>query len=300
MKNSSYQFSTPLIDVCRNATDDFNLFHDKFNWKKIRNNPFNGPIALGFQLLGLVSEHIKQYRENNNDLAIIEKNQLKYSYYQIKFAQVVTPLDRISVDVKKTQYKTTPEHILSNRFTLKTQDSLALIGFNKASQHPLILKTIDLSKLEEINQLPDRTFTKNNEWFIKHKFFTTSNAKNFLVGCQVEQSIYFDEINDKVIFPESFPLALSSCALLERATKLQHDFEKDPMIYISHEHCIDREAVNRLSSNEKMSMIVKKQSETGSNELETFYCFGLLGNNRILFRSILTLAPLSTLLKKVN
>ena len=296
MKSKHYHFPVMLIDVARNSTDDFNLFHDKVNWSSIEQNPFHGPIALGFQLLGLVNECVKQHREENNELTFIEQHHLKYSYLQIKFAQVVKPEDDVVIEVKKTQQKLSPEPVLSNRFSLKSNGKLALIGFNKASQQPLILADMDFSQIPDMTHLPDRSFTEDGEWFIKHKFFTTSNAKNFLVGCQVEQANYFDEINDKVHFPEIYPLALSSCALLERATKLGHDFKKQPMVYVSQEHCIDRELLDHTSSNDKLSMIVIRQ-ESSNNGLEVFHCYGLLTGNVILFRSILSLAPMSTLIK---
>ena len=46
-------FNQLHIDVARNATDDFNLFHDSKKWQYIKNNPFNGTIVLGFQLESL-------------------------------------------------------------------------------------------------------------------------------------------------------------------------------------------------------------------------------------------------------
>jgi len=298
MKKTHYQFSVPLIDVTRNATDDFNLFHDKFNWNRINNNPFGGAIVLGFQLLGLVAEQLKEHRLSNNETELIKNNHLKYSYYQIKFAQIVKPADTVSVEIKKTLQKSSPKLILSNRFSLKTENTLALIGFNKVTSRPLILENPDFSGFDQnrITNLPDRSFTQNNEWFIKHKYFMNSNAKNFLVGCQVEQASYFDEINDKVEFPEVFPLALSSCALLERANKLGHDFEKEPMVYVSQEHNIDKALLKTLRSNNKMTMIVRKEMDDKNQRLEKFHCYGLLSENQILFRSILTLAPLSTIL----
>ncbi len=38
------------IEVARNATDDFNPFHDKNRWQNVASNPFGGPIVLGFKL----------------------------------------------------------------------------------------------------------------------------------------------------------------------------------------------------------------------------------------------------------
>ena len=54
MKDQSFTFDQIHIEVARNATDDFNLFHDKHKWLQITHNPFKGPIVLGYQLNTLI------------------------------------------------------------------------------------------------------------------------------------------------------------------------------------------------------------------------------------------------------
>jgi len=61
--HSSDTFNQIHIDVARNATDDFNLFHDRNRWLRINHNPFQGPIALGFQLESLIEHKIFLYRQ---------------------------------------------------------------------------------------------------------------------------------------------------------------------------------------------------------------------------------------------
>lgn len=289
-------FSTTHIDTARNSTDDFNLFHDKNRWPEICDNPFQGPIALGFQLLGLVAEETRQHRIIENENSLIIDHQLHFSNYQVNFAQAVKPNDEISVEIKKSQLKKESQIILSNRFCLRTQDSLALIGYKRESQTPLILSEADFSQLNGICNLEDRSFIENNRYFVKRKFFNTSNGKNFLVGCLVEQSEYIDELADKICFPEIFPIALTSCALLERANMLGHDFRSNPLVYISHQHCIDRKLNQSIKSNDMLSILV--ESKKDDLNTETFHCYGLLGNKDILFRSILSLVPLQSILKK--
>ncbi|MDH3561594.1 MAG: hypothetical protein OEN52_11645, partial [Gammaproteobacteria bacterium] len=46
---SDYCFHQIHIDAARNATDDFNPFHDPWKWDHIHGNPFGMPIVLGFQ-----------------------------------------------------------------------------------------------------------------------------------------------------------------------------------------------------------------------------------------------------------
>jgi len=289
--NKELKFTTTHIDIARNSTDDFNLFHDKIKWSEIDGNPFNGPIVLGFQLLGLIAEKFRCYRQENNEQQLIDENSLHYSYYQLKFAGAVKPEHSIDISIKKSQFKSNPEISLGNRFTLKADNKLALIGFKKELAEPSILTEFDISSIENIPQLPDRSFIDANAIFVKHKFFNTSNGKNFLVSCLTEQSLYFDEISNIVTFPEFFPLALSSCALLERAQKLNHDFRKNPLVYVSHQHCINKRLVASLKSNMKLSILVKHEEDTKTG-LITAHCFGIINHNEILFRSELCLSPL--------
>ena len=67
-------------------------------------------------------------------------------------------------------------------------------------------------------------------YFYKRKYTTNSNAKNFLTGSHVEQSNYFDEVNDKILFPETYCTSLISCALLERGKANGLDFKLNPMV----------------------------------------------------------------------
>ncbi len=296
MKNTTpMKFSELHIDAARNSTDDFNLFHDKIKWHEIYNNPFEGPIVLGFQLLGLIAEQFIAYRQDNNDYDLIQQHSLNYSYYQLKFASAVKPDKAVELAIKKTQFKTTDTgQTLSNRFSVKADGKLALIGFKKECSEVAFLNEARFDNLPAIHMLQDRSFIENDKYFVKHKFLNTANGKNFLLGCLVEQSKYFNEIENHVTFPEVFPLALSSCALLERAHKLQHDFHLNPMVYLSHQHCIDKRLVSKLKSNTRLT-ILTETTNAPANDIEAFNCYGLINDNQILFRSELCLMPLDAI-----
>ena len=66
-QQSSLTFQQIHIDVARNATDDFNLFHDPDKWMRIKLNPFLGPIALGFQVESLIEHSLRSYRNLNDE-----------------------------------------------------------------------------------------------------------------------------------------------------------------------------------------------------------------------------------------
>ena len=68
------------------------------------------------------------------------------------------------------------------------------------------------------------------------------------------------------------------------------------MIYASQQHCIDKEINQKIKSNDMLTIFV--EHITDDAETETFHCYGLLNNQDILFRSILTLLPLKSILNK--
>ena len=80
------------IDITRNATDDFNLFHDPMRWQRISCNPFRGTIALGFQL-GLYVE-----AQINQSASAIEQRQ--YSVYEFTFVNPAKVGDELNLVVK--------------------------------------------------------------------------------------------------------------------------------------------------------------------------------------------------------
>ena len=99
---SDYCYQQIHIDAARNATDDFNLFHDSKKWNRIHENPFGMPIVLGFQLEALIEYLVNLFLKHTGEDALISDHQLHYSNYQFTFADVVCPGDPLSVEIKKT------------------------------------------------------------------------------------------------------------------------------------------------------------------------------------------------------
>ena len=53
-KAKDFCFQQIHIDVARNATNDYNPFHDPHKYQLIRGNPYDGTIVLGFQIECLI------------------------------------------------------------------------------------------------------------------------------------------------------------------------------------------------------------------------------------------------------
>lgn len=308
-KEIGEQFHQIHIDVARNATDDFNLFHDSLQWSRIHRNPFHGPIVLGFQTESLIENKILQYRQFHHEDEFINKHQLNFSNYQFSFANAIKPGQTINIDIRKTQISSDRDNpSLSNRVSVKSDKKLSLMGFKKETRNPLFLPQTDLGGLpEKLQKQPDRSYLEifsNGQikiFFLKRKFMNVSNAKNFLCGSRVDQRMFFDELKNRYQFPEIFPCAFISCALLDKFLLNQLDFERSPMVYLSHKISVDRSILSDLKSNDRMHILIHLQTETSvENNIQIYECYGLLDNNTVLFRALVELIPLEAILKNIN
>jgi hypothetical protein len=301
-------FNQIHIDVARNATDDFNLFHDRNRWERINRNPFNGPIALGFQVEALLEHKVFLYRKLHKENKLIRDKNLRFSNYQFSFVNAVKPGQVVSVDIKPSKLKEEPETILSNRITVKSDGELALLGYKTESKFALFLTIPELPQFGELNQHPDRSFIAGSSFFLKRKFVTTSNAKNFLCGSLVDQDAFFDPFKNKVVFPEIFPCSLISSALLEKAVLEKHDFERNPLVYMSHKISIDRSYLTKLKSGEALYILIRQippepRKDGIGSAIESPYhyeCYGLMEDKTILYRALISLAPLDQILNTLK
>ncbi len=308
MPETKTKFSQIHIDVSRNSTDDFNLFHDEVGWSRILNNPFEGPIVLGFQIESLIEDKVYQHRQNNNEMGFIETHHLNFSNYQFSFVNAIRPDQIITIDVKDTQRSDDPNNAyLSNRITVRADNKLSLVGFKKESKVPLFLAESYFPEIiPALKTYPDRSFIEmdqahgKNQFFLKRKFMSASNAKNFLCGSNVDQRIFFDELINKYQFSEMFPCAFISCALLEKSLQEKEDFEKSPLVYISHKMSVDRQLLFHLKSNNMLHILIHRQLEATNEVAHVYECYGIIGDNDILFRALIECAPLDVILRKTK
>jgi hypothetical protein len=213
MADDRLVFDQVHIDVARNSTDDFNPFHDPVRWHRISGNPFGAPIVLGFQLEFLASDRITRYRAEEG----VALPSLRYRNFEFAFADALTGGEPFSVDVRKTVDKVADGGGLSNRVVLrKANGKPFLIGTQSETAQPRFELGQNPGDLPALSELPDRREVPGTQWFLKRKFLTTSNAKNFALGALCRQQDYIDELDERVFFAPLFTASLLSCALLER------------------------------------------------------------------------------------
>jgi len=306
-----YKFNQLHIDLARTATSDFNLFHDSDKWLKINHNPFKGPIVLGFQLVSLIEHEILLYRKLHNENNLISESKLRFSNYQFSFVNAVKPEQVISVNIKESHINGDSGTVLSNKINIKTDETLALLGYKKESQLPLFLPDPDVPEFDTLKNHPDCSYLyhNGNAFFLKRKYIRIDHAKNFLMGSLSSQLDSFDDLQDTPpTFPEIFPCSLISCALLEKAIVDRHDFEQNPMVYLTHKISVDRLNLARLKSNDELYILIKqipsesdKKGLKGSiDALYDYECYGIMKDNAILYRALISLATLEKILKSLK
>jgi hypothetical protein len=99
----------------RNATDDFNPFHDPQRWQNIEQNPFGDPIELGFQAVALALDKVSSYRREHGEEHLADENGLHFHDYKFTFAGALVPGSELTVQVRKTANNIAKKGELSNR-----------------------------------------------------------------------------------------------------------------------------------------------------------------------------------------
>ena len=295
------------IDVARNATDDFNPFHDREKWQRLPGNPFGGPIVLGFQLECLAEYLVTRHRESEAGDA---GQGLPYRNYQFAFAGALRADEPFEVTVKPTVFGRSPEGgpLRSNRVVVRKTAGLVLLGQVRDSMAPLALAGEPMPAAD-LRMLSDRSLLPGGQWFHKRKFMLNSNAKNMISGSLADQAHYFDEIEDRINFPDLFPASLISCALLERAHATGHDFYANPMVYTAHHISVDQRLARGLRSNDSLHLLVQATEPVagdggglGRAEVaqQRHRCLGLLAGRRVLFQAEVLLAPLQAIVGRAR
>jgi len=295
-----FTFTQMHIEAARNSTDDFNLFHDKLRWDMIPQNPFGGPIALGFQLGCFIETQVDAMRLNDTSTAPDTTQEYPFSGFEFTFAGVVKPGDSISLRFKPGRNKEKDGvNTYSNRLMLMAHNKPVILGYKREYSHMPELLPIAFPSRDDVINAEDRGFVQAGSFFVKHKYMIVGNAKNFLTSAFAEQSHYIDEFEDKVNFPQMYPLGLLSSALLERAQADNYDLKSNPMIYVSHKLVIDKQQVDALRSNHRIMILVSEQidKEDSDKQQKTQYCVAYSQDDKPLFCAAVELMPLSELLK---
>ena len=301
MDRSEYGFCFQQIhiDAARNSTDDFNPFHDPHKYRDIKDNPYKGTIVLGFQLECLIEYLVNLHRDEQGELNFIEEHDLHFSNYQLTFANALLPGEPFKVEIKPSIFKLDPPS-LSNRIIVRKSDSMVIIGHRRETAKPLFVPNNDLSLFADAMSAKQQTSVTESQFYLKSKYISAGNAKNFTSGSLCDQYYYFDVLENRVNYPEMYPCSLTSCALLEKAMSENYDFVTNPMVYMSHNISINHRISKNLRTNDELRIavngphIIAGEKGLGKSELtqQLFCCLGLVRENLTLFYAEVFMAPL--------
>jgi len=231
MEPQSVRFSALHVDVARFRDRRFQSVSRSQQVQRIEGNPFGGTIVLGFQLSSFALHGVSM-------LHAAAPLRQRYLHVRVTFADAVRVDDEVELTIRPAQQRCRWRHCQSpHRAAYGAQprpDGSYPLRAGRAGDPPAPVPP------SRLNGIRDRTDVPGTAYFLKRKFMSTANAKNFLLGANVDPAIYFDELEDRVRFTELFPVSLVSCALLERGTRHGHDFLQAPMVYSYHDIVVDR------------------------------------------------------------
>lgn len=294
------RFDQLHIDVARNTTDDFNPFHDPKRWHLIRDNPFGSTIVLGFQTEFLISDLVERRHRGSPAAPVVDVDALPFSNYEFRFVGALRPGETFDVELRKTLDKTATGGGLSTRALLRKHDGdPVLMGSQTETRTPKFLPDARPTGLPPLSDLPDRQPVPGTRYFLKRKYLTTSNGKNFVLAGLAVQQDYFDELDEHIVFPPLFTAALSSCALLEKAVQAGYDFQAEPVVYASHQISVDRRVQADLRSNDRLHLLVDGPQaaavdvgKTPHAAVQSYHVFGFVGDATLLFSAHMQLVRL--------
>lgn len=304
MSEQDLGFTQLHIDVARNATDDFNPFHDPLRFHHIAGNPFGAPIALGFQLEFLAADRVERYRSLHGDYDPAVRADLRYSNYEFRFAAALRTDEPFGLEVKPTVHRLDSGDGLSNRVVIRRAGGgLVLVGTQSETATPRFLAAALPEGLPSLEHFPDRIPLPGTPYFLKRKYLNTANGKNFALAALCAQHDYFDELAERVHFAPLFTASLLSSALLEKGRYAGHDFAAEPLVYTSHQISVDNRLQRQLRSNDVLYLLTEGPEPvpapqglaSGGLAQQRYRCYGLVHRRQLLFRANVQLAPLHAL-----
>jgi hypothetical protein len=303
-ETQTYCFQQFHVDVARNATDDFNPFHDPHRWHHISENPYGGPIVLGFQLAALADSLIEMQRQSEGGGS---DREARYSNYEFRFAGALRPGEPFTAHARPSARTTAGVPRALTRVLLRKQtgEPILLAGRTDSSQ-PVHRDVWQNCRPQPIGKTKDRSYLPDGRFFLKRKYLSTSNGKNFLLGSLIDQFRYFDELSERVRFPPMYTASLISCALLERARAEAYDFEGEPQVYVAQRIAVDCEIQQALRSNDRIDLLVDAPTSGAEGkglsqarvDQQVRHCLGVVAKRGLLFCAQVQTASLSSILSR--
>ena len=294
-----FRFHQFHVDVARNSTDDFNPLHDPNKWRSIPGNPFGRTLVSVFQLECLVEFLLRRGR-GRTAWKIADRNGLRFCNYDFAFARPLRVNETFFVNIRPANNRFNRDVNLVSHVWVGKKQKTGLAGSVRLSERALNLSDERVPEVVNLDQSSDITYVPDTSYFLKRKYLSTANAKNFISSSLADQAFYFDEPVGRVRFPYVVPVSYISSALYEQGAADNIDFRLEPMIYARHRVSVDRLLADELSSNDRLHLLIKGPEislpSKGLGQLQVpahhYSCFGLVWDNQVLFRAEIVLIRL--------
>jgi len=294
-----YRFDQFHIDVVRNSTDDFNPLHDPNKWHTIARNPFAGTLVTVPQLECLI-EYVVSRNRGSAAARIIDRFGLRFCNYHFTFAGALACGEDFSIRLRRAILKRHGIISLSDGVRVSSNGRTILVGAVRQTAAPLYLRDANLLGLKDLGQHADITYVPDTPYFLKRKYLSTGNAKTFITGSLADQAYYFDEVSGRVNFPDMMPVSYIASALYEKGAADNIDYRVSPVLCARHLISVDWELARGLCSNDPIHILVEGPTIVHGapaflglqSPALRYSSFGLIRDNRILFRALVFLVPL--------
>jgi len=286
-----HSFTQSDLDSVRSISDDGNPIHDPSVWCKVQNNPFDGPIVLGFQLVELAARatsdtflNESRYKASANSAP----HSGVYSRYRVTFLNAVLP--NVNVEMKASPVrKIESEKTLRQRFVARSAGNIVLKGYRETVVGNSENTDYMFSGIDQGERLGSSSAQPDGEVMITETQLLTTHARRFAKACG--DSVHQNNVHGlRGLASDIYPVSMTSGALVRYAINSGWDLCARPLVYRSQDIRIDSSRLNGLSGNTAISLQTRRDTShrgTQTNEMGAsdfaFVCTGTMSDGSVLF-----------------
>jgi len=286
-----HSFTQSDVDSVRSISDDGNPIHDPSVWYKVQNNPFDGPIVLGYQLVELAARatsdsilNESQYRAN----ASSTPHDGIYSRYRVTFLNAVRPNENVEMKASAIR-KIESEEVVRQRFVARSAGTIVLKGYRETVVGNSENTDYMFAGIDQRERFGRSSAQTDGEVMTTEAQLSTSHARRFAKACG--DSVHQNNVHGlRGLASDIYPVSMTSGALVRYAINSGWDLCARPLVYRSQDIRIDSSRLMGLSGNTAISLQTRREAsrdgiqadETGASDF-AFVCKGMMSDGSVLF-----------------
>ena len=286
-----HSFTQSEVDTVRSITDDGNPIHDPDKWHNVQNNPFDGPIVLGFQLVELAARA-------TSDSALGQSAYTKaarpvhqttiYNRYRVTFLNAVKADERVEMTASAVR-RLDSVGSSRQRFVARTCESIVMKGYRETVTESSGNTDYMFDGIEPINGSGGSNAVQHHSVMTTQKLLSTAHARRFATACG--DSNHQNNVHGlRGLASDIYPVSMTSGALVQYASSCGWDLSVRPFVYRSQDIRIDSSRLDGLSTNTAITLqtrLVASAEDDRNDALGTdefaFVCTGSLPDKTVLF-----------------